>query len=94
MQMSSCSVLGAGLRVGATITIHNAHLIYLHGKLEGSGACIRTHCQVLNTYCNTNTVTISMLAFVTHMYCHVEEVLCLPLLYIFSQQQPFKYWCY
>jgi hypothetical protein len=58
MQMSSCSMLGAGLRVGATITIHNAHLLYLHGKLEGFGACIRTHCQV-NTFtsaivfCNT-----------------------------------------
>jgi hypothetical protein len=51
MQMSSCSVLGAGLRVGATITIHNAHLIYLHGKLEGFGACMRTHCQVLIIYC-------------------------------------------
>jgi hypothetical protein len=49
MQMSSCSVLGAGLRVGATIAIHNAHLIYLHGKLEGFGACMRTHCQVIVT---------------------------------------------
>jgi hypothetical protein len=59
MQMSSCSVLGAGLRVGANIAIHNAHLIYLHGKLEGFGACIRTHCQVL--YYNLNHISRSAL---------------------------------
>ncbi|CAM9422435.1 unnamed protein product, partial [Discosporangium mesarthrocarpum] len=47
LQHFPCSLLGAGLRAGARVRLHNVHPVYMCGRLEGFGACLRSYIQVL-----------------------------------------------
>ncbi|CAM9983349.1 unnamed protein product, partial [Scytosiphon promiscuus] len=47
LQHLSCSSLGAGLRRGATVRVHNVHPVYAGTRLIGLGACLRSMVQVV-----------------------------------------------
>ncbi|CAM9210784.1 unnamed protein product [Ectocarpus sp. 12 AP-2014] len=47
LQLLCCSSLGAGLRRGANVRVHNVHPVYAGAMLIGLGACLRTTVQVL-----------------------------------------------